>query len=716
MRPEKARAIALVLAAVLLAAGSLPSLAPAQIGPPAPGRADSTRAGSADSLSAGGAVPDSGATRGSAPDSLGPGGKGRPAGLLPFRLLKSSEARGAADSAAARPVTVEPILLPTSRVDLEDGRKRAEESFAGALSGWMPALLDPLPVFGEPFGSVRLPDGGADYRAADPWFAAEGATDRSLLRLGRFGGIAGLAATLEDPEGTGADVLDDASLSTPIEPGPIRGASDALAALSPRSEADPLIRPGVPIPRRFRTTLIYRKGDGDELVTGARIFSPTLGRGLMGSFSRHATGGLGSISESVTSRYRVTAGLPRWLDHTLSVEGVLLQRAIHMPLPGPEARAEMERASLAVRAASRTESRSDDVTLTLRQANRTDVPWTDAPRERWKVPEVSLRANAAWGDSIGGSVLAGIEAASARVSYRTGAVPDLRRRIESARLTLGARRPLGPGGVGADVAYDLMGRQRAEWDARASAWASARRAAARLDLESAAERPTWIDLWTPYRAYTIATDTSTIFYSRAGSPSLRARRQTGAAGFAALELTRGFRLSASGAAHHVTRDFGWTASAPAPLTLIDQASPRGDCWISFASLAATLSAGPVRGHALGWVRGGSEDHTPQAGSPPSRALEAEAEARRRFFGGDLLARLTVGAHVLGPRRGLVREPAQALWDAALNLDFGEAGVVLGYKNLFDRQVGSGVYDVETGRGEPLPGRTFHFGVVWNLLD
>jgi hypothetical protein len=240
-----------------------------------------------------------------------------------------------------------------------------------------------------------------------------------------------------------------------------------------------------------------------------------------------------------------------------------------------------------------------------------------------------------------------------------------------------------------------------------------------LDLESAMERPTWIDLWTPFRVDTLETDTSSIFFARGGNPSLKARRETGATGFAALDLGGGLRVAAAGAAHHVTHDFGWTeevAPAAGPIAVTDRALPRGDGWISFASLTLTMSAGPVGARAVGWVRGGSDRLTPRAGSPPSRALDAEAGVRRRLFGGDLLARLSAAAHVLGPRRGLVREPAQAVWDAAMELDFGAAGGVLGFNNVFDRRVGSGVFDVETGLAEPLPGRTFHFGIVWNLLD
>lgn len=654
-----------------------------------------------------------------AADSLPPSGPAPPRELLPFRLIPAHDSTGVAGAAPAAEGA--PVGVRATRIDLDESRKRGAVTLAGVLLGRRPALLDPLPVFGSPLGSVRLPDGGAPYRTEERWLAASGATDRSLTRLGRYGGIADLAATLTDPEGTGADVLDDAVLETTALPGTIRGPSDALAWLDAQSEADPLTRPAVPLPRRFRTTLEYRKGDGDEVVTGARFFSPTIGRGLMGSFSRHAAGGTGSILQSVSSRYRLTAGLPRWMDHTLSVEGRLFRRTLDMPLAGslPEARAETERVSLAVRATGRSESRRDAFSLTLRRIKRTDVPWPFAPRERWEAPELALAGDVSWGDSLGGCVLAGLRAASTRVSYRAESASDFRRRIESARLTLGARRVLGPGGVGVDVAYDVTGRQAAAWDARASAWASGPGASARLDLESAVTRPTWIDLWSPYRADTVLSDTSTIFYTRAGNPSLAPRRQTGAVGSAALDAGSGLRLIASGAVHHVTRDFGWDLTPGPPTGLVDltdEAVARGDGWISFVSLACAVTVGPVEGRAAGWVRGGADPLTPSAGSPPRRALDAEAGVRRAMFGGDLLTRLSATVHLLGARRGMVEEPAQAVWDGALELDFGPAGAALGFNNLFDRHVGSGVFDVETGRAEPLPGRTFHFGVVWNLLD
>jgi hypothetical protein len=665
------------------------------------------------------AAPDSMAGPAAASDSTSAPLPPRPAELLPFR--PGSSRNGAVPRDTFPTGAGAGGRVGAIRIDLADARMRGVVTLAEALRASRPMLLDPLPVYGPSLGSVKLPDGSAPYRTEERWLAAGGATDRPLLRLGRYGGIAGLAATLEDPEGTGLDVLDLLELSTPDRPAPAGGPSDAISFLEPRTDADPLARPGVPMPRRFRTTLIYRKGDGDELTTGVRFFSPTLGRGLAGSFARHAAGGTATISRAVSSRYRVDAALPRAMGHTLSVEGRLLQRTLDMSLPetGAEARAEMERSSLAFRAAARSEYRRDGITVTLRRVKRTDVPLTGAPRERWEFPEFRVQGDAAWGDSLGGSVSAGLAAATTRVSHRMDSTPDVSRRLSSARIRLGTLRPLGPGGVGADVTYDVTGGQSAEWDARASGWAAGRTAAVRVDLESAHQRPTWIDLWTPYRADTIATDTGGLVYARAGDSSLRARRQTGAAAFAALDAGPTLRLMASGGVHHVTRDFGWDVAsdtAAVPWAFTEKASKRGDGWISFASLACAASAGPLSGRAVGWLRWGDVNQSPTAGSPPRRALDASAGIRRPLFGGDLLARLSAAAHVVGPRRGLIREPAEALWDGMLELDFGAAGAVLALNNVFDRRAGSGVLDVETGRAVPLPGRTFHFGIVWNLLN
>src|SRR4029077_9230536 len=102
--------------------------------------------------------------------------------------------------------------------------------------------------------------------------------------------------------------------------------------------------------------------------------------------------------------------------------------------------------------------------------------------------------------------------------------------------------------------------------------------------------------------------------------------------------------------------------------------------------------------------------------PPRRALDASLESRVTLFQGDLPLRFQWRAHALGPRRGLISEPSTVLWDGALNVDLDQAGLFFEFDNVFDRATQSGVYEIESGRGAPAPGRAFHFGIVWNLLD
>jgi hypothetical protein len=187
----------------------------------------------------------------------------------------------------------------------------------------------------------------------------------------------------------------------------------------------------------------------------------------------------------------------------------------------------------------------------------------------------------------------------------------------------------------------------------------------------------------------------------------------------AFDPARGLTIAASGALRHVTGDFGWDLSrieTPDTIHVSLRARERGNGWLSHATLALDLDRGPLRARAVGWMRGGPDRLSPRAGSPPRRALDAEIAAHATIFEGELPAWVALSAHALGPRRGLVRSPAEVTWDAALRLDFGAAGVFIECRDLFDRGLGSGAYDGEAGVAEPLPGRTVHFGAVWNLFD
>jgi hypothetical protein len=526
-----------------------------------------------------------------------------------------------------------------------------------------------------------------------------------------------LATTLADPGNADVELLDLSALEFPLEPGRFDGPGDALARALPRSPADPLARARGRLPRQFRTTLLYRKGSGGELTTGVRFLAPALLQGVFGSFERHDVGQSDAISSGISSRYHVEAALPHLLSRAVALDGRLLQGSIEGPAGG--SRAEQERAEIALRSQGIFGLRSETWSVTLGRTKSTDVLPPGLGRERWELPSLVAAGEVAWGDSSGGSVYAAGRAGTTRISHWEDSVSVFTPRRGEARISAGVRRRLGAGGVGADGAYDWRETEQGAWDARFSAWLEAPHASGRLDLESAHERPSWIDRLSPSRTTEILTQSQIVTLFRSGDPGLTMRRLTGALGFGSWEVTPWLTLNGSGSARRVSRDFGWDlerSEGPGTVDVSDVASERGSGWLSHAALGGDLHAGALSGRVLAWSRFGSAALSPRQGEPPRRALEAELGGRVVLFGGDLPVRGGLAAHATGPRQGLVREPAQVTWDATLRLDLDEAGVFIEMRDLFDRAVQSSMLDLESGRPVPLPGRTFRFGVVWNLLD
>lgn len=609
----------------------------------------------------------------------------------------------------------------SARIDLEGARKEGMIDAPEALRARRALLAMPLPTFGSLSGSLALPDGGGAVRVAGgneaPGAAAADATDRAPVILPSVGILPDLATILADPGGSDFELLDFTALDFPVEPGRFDGPGDALARALPRSPADPLVQARGRLPSQFRTTLLYRKGSGGELSTGVRFIAPTLLQGVFGSFARHDVGRTDAIFSGLSSRYHVEAALPHVLSRAVALDARLLQRSIEGPAGG--SRAEQERAELAIRAQGIFGQRSETWSVTLGRTKRTDVLPPGLGRERWEIPSLVAAGEVAWGDSSGGSVYAAGRAGTTRISHWEDATADLASRRGEARISAGVRRRLGAGGVGADGAYDVRETERGAWDARVSGWIEAPHANGRLDLESAHERPSWIDRLSTSRTLVIPTQSQILTLLRSGDPGLTARRLTGAVGFGSWEATPWLTLSCSGSARRVVHDFGWDlerSEGPGTIDVLDVARQRGSGWLSHAALGGDLHAGPVTGRVLTWLRFGSATLSPREGEPARRALDADLSGRVVLFGGDLPVRGGLAAHATGPRGGLVREPAQITWDGTLRFDLGAAGVFVEMRDLFDRIVQSSLLDLESGRPVPLPGRALRFGVVWNLVD
>ena len=607
-----------------------------------------------------------------------------------------------------------------ARIDLRRERTQGTASLEEALRLRRAAFLQALPIYGPPQGALLLADGRGPIHAASPRQESDGSTDRTAVGSTALSwGVPDLAAALDDSRGTGLEALDLDALDFPFERSAFQGPEDALATPLPQG---PVYGTRNAVPRasaRARSTLFYRNGDGGDLATGARFLIPAWGRNVYASYTHLKGEGLDPIRDSKSIHYTLEADLPRFLSHDFAVGWWLLNREITDWTGG---RAEWERRQWNLRASGEGATVKDSWIARVSDSKRTQVG-PDASRERWKLPEVSLEGAAEWRQSASLTWIASGRALSQRVSYRVGQLPAFAPRREAARVHVGVRHPLGASsGVGADAAFDARETDPGLWDARASIWSETAKLKGRLDLESAHNRPTWIDRLTPPRTLSFDDPIQHPAYAlfvRSGDPSLGARTLQGSVGSASYAPWRGFSLQPSASLHRVTNDFGWDLRREArgdSLFIEDRARVRGSGWVSHASLGWEFHWRALLGHGVGWMRGGPDALSPRAGSPPRRALDAAVGARHAFFEGDLGLRLSVEAHARGARRGAIEEPAQVTWDGALNGEIGDASIFFRLDDVFDRSVGSGVWTPERFSGAALPGRAFRMGVVWNLVD
>ena len=601
------------------------------------------------------------------------------------------------------------------------------------LRGREAVLLLPAPRYGPISAPTVLPDAGTRIR---PWplgTLAERSTDRTLVAGFPFSlAIPDLAITWDDPEGDGFEIQEFRAFDPSLAPAPFGGAGDLLA--KPRAESfHDFAMPGAKdAPRRAQSMLSYRKGDGDALDTGAWFASPLLARGVAFAYARHASDGLSPFLSHLSTRYQAAAGLPQIGGLSLWLEGARFRRTIEMDIPsgyaanfGAEiARGEWGAEQIALRArAGRTALRGEGA-LSLGRATRTQVDYARG-RERWAFPEAALSASVIRDPGAGGWVWSGsLDLASRQVRYRVDSLPAFDPRFESARVTAGLGHALFTGiHAGVAAALDVREQDRPFLDGRVSFWGSGRRGEARVDFESAHERPSWVDRLTPARDSLLlfagpAGETIRLF--RSGDPSLRARALRGALGNGRFHVVRGVSILGSGSLRRVSDDFGWdltrTQVTPDSIVIQDVARVRGDGWVSMAGLGLVLDRGWIGAHGMAWARGGPNRLSPRAGSPPRHGLDAAVALHASLFGGDLPLELGAEAHAQGPRRGVIRSPATVAWDGSLRADFGSAAIFFQFSNIFDRRVPSALYEISTDAAVLLPRRTFHFGVVWRLMD
>jgi hypothetical protein len=489
--------------------------------------------------------------------------------------------------------------------------------------------------------------------------------------------------------------------------------------------------PDQPPPERVRSGLLYRRGDGELLDTGARFSSPLLARGVAASYTRHAARALPPFLTSLSTRYAAAVGLTRPGAFRSWVEGRLFTMDMEVDFPGgyaksfalTHARAEWASREAALHAQWQGTALQASGAVRVGQGQATQVGYQET-RERWRFPELAAEAwvsggggaeSGRWTWSIGG------EAARRRIDYREDSASSFRPQIHSGRVSAGLRRGGGDRGAAADVAADMREGDETLIDARLSLWAAAPRRRVRVDLESAHERPTFVDRLTPRREdiyFPTAFFPKTLVVERSGNAVLRVRALRGVLAAGSLPLGR-VDLLACGSLRRVTEDFGWSARRSETIDtvrIVDVAEQRGDGWAALGAAGAEMSLGPVAFRGMAWVRGGGDGLSPQSGSPPHAGLDASVGLRGSFFQGDLPLELDLESHVSGPRRGLIRAPAVATWDARLRADFVGAGVFLDVTNLFDGSFPSAIYEIEKDRGAPMPGRAFSAGVVWYLFD
>ncbi len=640
---------------------------------------------------------------------------------------RADSAAARADTAAARPAAAADTSGLVIRVDA--ARKRGETSLADLLRGRRPVFVATAPTFASASGVPILLDAGGIVRPRPETIAGERATDRTVIAsLPTLAGVPALATAWDLPESRGFDSFDVVAIDSMLSPGPFRSAGELLS----RPGTVPytaFAMPDPPTPERVRSALFYRRGDGELLDTGARFSSPLLARGVAASYVRHTANALPPFLTSLSARYSAAAGLTRRGAFRSWVEGRLFTMNMEIDTPDgydnsfalTHARAEWASREASLHARWKGSGLQASGALRAGHGQATQVGY-EGSRERWRFPELAAEAwvSGAAGAAPGGwTWSAGGEASRRRIDYRDDTA-TLRRQINSGRLTAGLRRGRDRG-ASADVAADLREGDETLIDARLSLWTAAPRARVRLDIESAHERPTFVDRLTPRREnafFPTADFLKMIVIQRSGNPALRARALRGALAAGSLSLGR-VDLLAYGSLRHVTDDFGWSARRSETVDtvlIVDVAEQRGDGWAGFGAAGAEASLGPLALRGLAWVRGGRQGFSPQSGSPPRVGLDAAVGLRGSFFQGDLPLQLDLEAHASGPRNGLIRASALATWDARLRADFAGAGVFLGVTNLFDGSFPSAIYEIEEDRGAPMPGRAFSVGVIWYLFD
>ena len=607
-----------------------------------------------------------------------------------------------------------------ARIDLVRERTQGAASLEEILRLRRATFLQSLPIYGPPQGTLLLADGGGPIHPASHRQESDGSTDRTAMGSTTLSwGVPDLAAALDDSRGTGLEVLDLDALDFPLERSAFQGPEEALTTPASLGPAYDTRNAPKNANQEARSTLFYRNGDGGDLATGARFLLPAWGRSFYGSYTRLQGGGLDPLRDSESIHYTLQADLPRFLSRDFTLGWRQLKREITDWSGG---RAEWERRQLSLRASRQGATMSEFWAVRLSDSKRTQIA-PDASRERWSLPEALLTGTTEWRHSASLTWIASGEVLSQRVSYRIGALPEFDPRREAARIHIGVRHPTGArSGVGADAAYDARETEPSLWDARVSVWCETTKFEGRLDVESAHERPTWIDRLTPPRTLFQSFDDPSLAYVqflRSGDASLGARTLQGSVASATYAPGRGFSLEPSASLHRVTNDFGWDLSREVrgdTLFIEDLARVRGSGWVSHASLGWNLRWRALLGRGVGWIRGGPDALSPRGSSPPRRALDAGVAARRALFQGDLDLRLGMEAHARGARHGTIEEPAQVTWDATINGEIGESSIFFRFDDVFDRTVGSGVFTPDRISGSPLPGRSFRMGVVWNLAD
>ncbi len=611
-------------------------------------------------------------------------------------------------------------------IDMTVERKLGVASLEEALRLRRPVLLGALPLFGPTQGSLAVPDAGSPIRL-DGWIhAAERSTDEQLIGSYTLGwGAPWLAFALSDSRADAAEMLDVDSIEVFSDPGAFRGPGEELARPVPRG---PAFRPVAGDTSRAvtRTTLVYRKGSGDAQLTGARFQTTTFRRALYASYTRNQANGWAPLDRTLSQRYALRAELGRVAAHRLDLEGLLYERTIRDSVGGSS---EWDTRHVAVNAAREGARSSDRWRVRLGSAKETwvlsqDVDLSPVPdsRERWEFPTVSAEGAVSWRPSSAMTWIGAVEAASRKIVYRADSLPAFTPRRGDARVHLGSRYALGAStGVGIDAAYDVREAQPGFWDARGSIWGSAAGTRGRIDLESAHERPSWVDLLTPATLHTFGSPVDFVVteIARSGNPALRPRRLTGALASLGATPIRGLDLELTGSYRRVTHDFGWDVAVDTTggfYRVSSTAVERGSGWLSHVGIGWEFRRGAIHSRGVGWVRGGPDSLSPQSGSPPRRALDLGVDLGVVLFHGDLPLRFGVESHARGPRRGLIREAAQVTWDGTLSADFGPAGIFARLRDVFDARPGSAIWDPTAPAGAPSPGRAFQAGVAWNLLD